>query len=226
MFGLEVNWSLLQAKVALEADAEERRKEQLRLDLLSLNAERRRAKRRSLGVASDSEEEERGRCDGEDGEEDSQSDDGHVPTETLGKDVVVLGREKYSSGKKLIANRRQKPTVSAMSENGHSDSDDSKGSLDDFIVQKKPRRNVTVSSPSSDFASPGSTPSRQSKKRDVGSVLPIGSDYDEHVQSSVKRGRCTAVTKESSKPPKVNQYIYHICTSALCLFSFLTAFFD
>jgi hypothetical protein len=56
VFGLEVNWSLLQAKVALEADAEEKRKEQLRLDLLELNERRRREKRRQSGNTTDESE--------------------------------------------------------------------------------------------------------------------------------------------------------------------------
>jgi hypothetical protein len=49
VFGLEVNWSLLQEKLALEMEADEKRKEQQRIDLLELNARRARERQKQGG---------------------------------------------------------------------------------------------------------------------------------------------------------------------------------
>ena len=76
MFGLEVNWSLLQAKVALEADAEEKRKEQLRLDLVELNERRRQEKRRQSGATTDESEVDR-EATSVHSEESDSADEGH-----------------------------------------------------------------------------------------------------------------------------------------------------
>ena len=43
-----MNWSLLQAKVALEAEEEERKKEQLRKDIEELNRQREKSKKQHL----------------------------------------------------------------------------------------------------------------------------------------------------------------------------------
>jgi hypothetical protein len=53
VFGLEVNWSLLQEKLALEMEADEKRKEQQRIDLLELNARRAKERQNQRGHASD-----------------------------------------------------------------------------------------------------------------------------------------------------------------------------
>ena len=70
VFGLEVNWSLLQARQAERADEEEARKARLKKDLEELNALRRR---RKDGIVSDHSSDSEAREDDE-GEEEADFD--------------------------------------------------------------------------------------------------------------------------------------------------------
>ena len=104
IFGLEVNWSLLQEKLAVEMEAEERRKEQQRLDLLELNAKRARERQKKIGHVSENNDESNSG---------SESDE----------DMEVVAEEKECSGAKKTKKRMLGEVVIAESkgETEHSD---------------------------------------------------------------------------------------------------------
>ena len=61
VFGLEVNWDLLQEKLAKNAERDEQRRQQVEADLRALNKEREKVRRRSRGESTESGDD----CDGD-----------------------------------------------------------------------------------------------------------------------------------------------------------------
>lgn len=215
-----MNWSLLQAKVALEAEAEERRKEQLRLDLEALNASRRRAKRKSMGQASDSEEEER--CD-EDKKETEKAQGSVLGKVRAKKSFVEAGEDSVVEESPLP--RRSHVTSHLCDELSDSEKSDSGSSLDNFIITKKSKNRALDSGIAKKRSSPDSVDitgeGNKRTKNTRGS--PIDSLAKRTNASAVKRVRASprlrggseseegAVSIDRTKEAKVRIIIYQTC---------------
>ena len=200
VFGLEVNWSLLQAKIAREADEAERRKEQHRLDLERLNADRRRRKRRSLGLGSDSE--------GDEGEGEEREDDGEASAldDCAPSETTLCTRASPEVGLTKILR------VSSPKDDG----DDSEGSLDEFEASNKPSSR-RESPPMKSHKRP--SPPTTGRGRMRGEAVSDSSDSEEDDSGSarkrLRRSTCGASPKSTTHEANARRRIMKQVTKVM-----------